>query len=332
MKAKHVKVLLVVAIAALSLSLVYTDVSLAQPAVALQSVYLEEALPVTDPVSPLWDRAQAVQVPLTGQATALPIRMEPVTPSMEVRALNNGTHIVFLVSWPDTTKDERSTKMHEFRDAAALLLASSTLPGICMGSRNQRVHIVQWKADWQADMEAGFHDLEDAFPNFWVDHYPYAVGDPPYSLPDAFPEDARELLVGWSVGNPFSQPLKVTAVEDAVATGFGTIATQERQDAFGRGVWENDRWKVTVARRLHTGDPEDQDMDLGGRYNFALAVWDGSSGDVGARKSVSSWVTLEVSGAVAPRGVEVWIVGLVLLPPVAAALLILYVYRRQKGG
>ncbi len=130
------------------------------------------------------------------------------------------------------------------------------------------------------------------------------------------------------MGNPFSQPLKVTPVEDALAQGFGTIATQDQQDALGRGVWEGGRWQVVIARPLSTGDPSDQEMSRGGRYYLALAVWDGSSGDVGARKSVTSWVNLEISAA-APV-LEAWVWALAAIPPVGAALFLWHVFRRRR--
>lgn len=330
MTAKPLKALLLVAVVALSLALVSNDVSLAQPATALASVGVEEALPVADPEGALWDRATPAEVPLTGQLTTLPIRPEASTPRVEVRALHNATHIAFHLAWDDESRDVRTTRMHEFRDAVAIMLGPSGLTGICMGSRGELAHIAQWKADWQADIDEGFHDLHDAFPNFWVDTYPWAVGDPPYALPEAFPDEARDLLLGWDVGNPFSQPLKATPVEDAVATGFGTIATQDHQDVLGRGVWADGRWQVVIARRLDTGDADDQPLDAGGRYQIAFAVWDGSEGDVGARKSVSSFVTMEVGQAPVGGGPTVWVALVVVAPPLAAAALIYLTWRDRR--
>jgi PKD repeat protein len=163
-----------------------------------------------------------------------------------------------------------------------------------MGTINEMINILHWKADWQADLDEGFQDLEEAFPNFWVDLYPYAIGGPPYSVPEAFQDVAEVYLPGWFVGNPFSEPLKVTCVEDLIAYGFGSTTTQESQDAIGRGIWMNSTWKVVISRQLDTGDPNDVTLTPDVETPLAFAVWDGSSNDVGARKSVSSWVTLEV--------------------------------------
>ncbi len=331
MKTKHAKVLLLVAILAISITLVYTDVTIAQPAALLESVFVDGPLPVADPESPTWGEVTPVEIPLAGQGTTEPVRLQPSTPNVRLRSLTNTTHIAFQISWSDDSLNNRTTRSQEFRDAVALMFVDSTLPGICMGSRGQLVHIVQWKADWQSDLEEGFHDLQDAFPNFWVDHYPFAVGDPPYVLPDAFPPGAaRDQLVGWSVGNPFSDPVKLTAVEDAVAQGFGTIATQDRQDVLGRGVWSGNEWSVVISRRLNTGDPEDLELAPGAQYYLGMAVWDGEEGDVGARKSVTSWVTFQVTGGaeVAP----LWVWALVVVPPAAALLFIWHIVRRRKGA
>lgn len=274
---------------------VFAALADAQPAMTLQSVFVEGRLPTTDPESALWSNAVAVEVPLSAQQSSEPMRSVLSSPRISVKTLNSRDEIAFLLSWDDKTKNDASTKTEEFRDAVALLFASDTKTGICMGSRGQKSHIVQWKADWQYDIEEGFRDVERSFPNFWVDMYPFAVGEPPYTVPEAWPGEAKKLLVGWSVGNPMSQPLKVTPVEDAVAEGFGSVATQKTQNAIGRGVWKNDKWNVVIARKLDTKDADDLKILEGGKFNLALAAWDGSSGDRGARKSVSSWVAAQTT-------------------------------------
>lgn len=330
MKEKHAKVLVLVAILGVSMLLMYADVSIAQPAALLESIYVDGPLPVTDPASLLWAQATPVEVPLAGQGTTAPVRLQASTPNVQVRSLSNGTHIAFQVSWSDETLNNRTTLSQQFRDAMAIMFADSTLPGICMGSRGQLVHIVQWKADWQADIDEGFRDLQHAYPNFWVDHYPYAIGEPPYKLPEAFPGAAKDLLVGWAVGNPFSDPVKVTPVEDGLAQGFGTITTQDRQDVLGRGTWSGNRWSVVISRRLNTGDAEDLELVPGTQYYLGMAVWDGAEGDVGARKSVTSWMTFEV--APVPGFAPLYLWALVAIPPAVAAIFIWYIVRGRRGA
>lgn len=296
----------------------------AQSAIAAKAV--DGALPVTDPAAAVWSEAALAQVALSGQLVTTPTRPTAFVPSVGVRVLVNGTHVAFLFAWDDATKDNRTTKDQEFRDAAAILFGpAGPAPSVCMGGPGQQLQVAQWKADWQADLEEGFRDLQHAYPNFWVDTYPYAIGGPPYSLPDAFPETARVYLPGWYVGNPFSDPLKVTAVEEGNAQGFGTLATQAQQDALGRGVHSGTGWSVVISRPLAPSDPEDVPIDSG--VVLAFALWDGASGDVGARKSVSSWFVLELPGA---GGAPTPFLLLWLLPIVVAVALVFAIAARRR--
>ena len=317
---------LVLALALTGLQVLGLAPPVASAGTQLLSAGVQGALPATDPASSLWDDATPMTLPLSAQMAVLPVRTTPSTPSVEVRSLNNGTHIAFRITWADATKDNRTTLLQQFRDTVAIQVGdSAALPYLCMGGAGVRMNILQWKADWQADLEEGFHDLQDAFPNFWVDYYPYAIGGPPYEVPDAFPENASQYLVGYTVGNPFSQPLKVTAVEDAVAYGYFTITTQEHQDAIGRGVWSDGVWSVVISRRLDTGDP--QDTPISRNNVLAFAVWDGSAGDRGSRKSTTTWVPLLV---IAPRSTEIDLVPLIIL--LVFAIPILAVLLRARKG
>lgn len=294
----------------------------------LVATRLAGELPVTDPTSASWVGAAPLEVPLSGQTSVTPSNPVPSIDALEVRALVNATHFALRIAWDDETKDNRTTEVGEFRDAVAFQVAPpSQLPNLCMGAAGARMHIMQWKADWQADIEEGFWDLQDAFPNFWVDYYPYAIGEPPYTVPDAFPENASVYLVGYEVGNPFSQPLKVSPVEDAVADGFYTIATQPNQSALGRGVWDAGRWSVVISRLRDTGDPMDTPIAHGDIVAFA--VWDGASGDVGARKSVSTWLTLSLGSGFEAQDPILRLAAMTAVALVAAVALVL-VWRRMK--
>jgi hypothetical protein len=292
----------------------------------LVSAALSGALPATDPASPAWDAATPLEMPLSAQLVVLPQRSAPFEPSLEVRSLNNATHIAFRISWRDAVKDNRTTMQGQFRDAVAVQVGPAAgPPPVCMGAAGSRLQIMQWKADWQADIEEGFRDLQDAFPNFWVDYYPYHIGKPPYTAPQNFSEEAKLYLVGYHVGNPFSEPLKVSAVEDAVADGFSTITTQRQQDALGRGVWTEGRWDVVITRPRDSGDG--QDVPIAATNNVALAVWDGASGDVGSRKSVTGWVTLRTAGGEIPWTL---VVGGIAVLLVVIALIALRPKRKRK--
>jgi len=283
------KVAAVVLVSVVVVALFYVGfISEAQQA-DLSSTYLRTNIPLTDPLSPQWDKATAFNISLGGQTVVRPFKPTPSIPNMTVKILNNDTHISFLLIWSDPTKNTRAVKPDEFRDAVAILLAQPQKEALlAMGTIDSPVNILHWKADWQADIDEGFQDLESAYPNFWVDVYPAIIGEPPYSVPEAFPDAAKLYLVGWHVGNPISQPLKVTPVEESIAKGFGSLATQSHQDSLGRGVWKDGVWMVVISRSLSTDDKEDVQMKRGSAYTVAFAVWDGASGDAGGRKSVST--------------------------------------------
>ncbi len=294
MKKKSIVIIVIVAAATIS-SLLLGGLALASQDIDVVSTYFPGSIPLTDPNSPLWEQAAEVQIPMGSQTVIAPMRPTPSVPFIKVRSLNNGTHIAFLMAWVDSTKNDRAVKIDEFRDSGAVLISP---PGqaalLAMGTVLHPVNILHWKADWQTDIDAGFQDLQSAFPNFWVDVYPSAVGKPPYNLPTAFPDAAKLYLPGWHVGNPLSEPLKVTPIEEANAKGFGSLATQRQQDALGRGVWEDGRWKVVIARGMATGDGDDVKISSSTQYNVAFAVWEGESGDVGARKTLSALLTMVV--------------------------------------
>ena len=295
----------------------------------LRSAPVDGSLPATNPRSALWDLAGPISVPLSGQVVIRPTLEIPAVPAIEVRSLNNATDTAFRITWADDAPNNYTTSQTAFRDAVAIQISAATqLPFICMGAATARMHIMQWKADWQADIANGFTDLQDEFPNFWVDYYPYAIGGPPYEVPTAFEANASIYLVGYEIGNPFSQPLKVTPVEDAVAEGFSTITTQSVQSALGWGVWAAGTWSVVISRPKDSGDPQDTPIQDGNV--IAFAVWDGDAGNVGSRKSVSTWVTLRVRGPLEPDVVPRVLVTVGVLA-VTAFVLILNMNRRRKS-
>jgi hypothetical protein len=285
----------------LALAFVFSSngLALAQAQPQLVSTYQEGDLPLTDPKSPMWDSVPVYSASVTPQSAIAPTLFTATISSVDVQSLNNGEDIVFRLVWVDTSQDSHATKPDEFRDAAALqfsvddLDAEQTQKILCMGAAGQLVNLWHWKADWQWDIDNGFRDVVDAYPNFWLDHYPFVVGEPPFRLPTDFDSDsAKAYLVGWSVGNPLSSPVRVTPVEDLTAMGFGTVTSQSNQDLLGRGVWEDGKWYVVFSRPLVSDDVNDVQFTTDRAISIAFAVWDGSDQQVGARKQLSTWTTL----------------------------------------
>lgn len=296
---KSAKPLLLLGALVLAGTFTVTGIVLAQPQPQLTSAYVKEALPLTDPTHAFWQTVPAVAIPLTAQAAVPPTLARASVSTVRVRSANDGQWISFMVEWDDTTKDAFATRPDQFRDAAAIQLPVDTsVPGVCMGVRGKPVDIWHWKADWQEDIDKGFRDIVDAYPNFWLDYYPFAVGKPPYRMPQDFASaDARAYLAGWAAGNPLSQPVRVTPVEEMEAVGFGSSTSKAKQGVLGRGVWDAGKWRVVFSRPLASGESGAMQFKAGQPAYVAFAVWNGSAQDVGARKQLSSDMTVAVQPA-----------------------------------
>jgi DMSO reductase family type II enzyme heme b subunit len=135
-----------------------------------------------------------------------------------------------------------------------------------------------------------------------------------YADPSEDPDDAAalEFMIGdkkahFAHGQPMAQveggPVNIwywknkdAKVLDMNAKGFGTLKAQSQQDVTGKGMYQNDTWKVVFTRSLTTSDVDhDTQFKPGEFINIAFAIWDGKkleSGDLkekGSQKAVSSW-------------------------------------------
>lgn len=242
-----------------------------------------------DPTAQIWTEVQPVTIALSPQQMTKPFGGGAIK-ELQVRAVHNGRLIAFLVEWADPTQDQELAQTDRFSDAVAVQFPvdPKANPSPFMGDAQNAVNIWQWQAAWQRDIdEGGLADVDRTYP-------PYA-SEVPYGI-----------YVGRDVGNWRSQRDHQTPVENLIAQGFGTLTHQELQHVLGKGMWENGRWKVVFVRALHTGLRGDASFEAGQKGFVNFAVWDGSSGERGARKSVSlNWheLALEaVPGGVSPTG------------------------------
>jgi hypothetical protein len=238
-------------------------------AVKLTAKFVNQEL-TADPTALVWNQTQAVAITLSPQQITQPYG-GGATKELFVRTLHNGRLIAFLLEWADATQDQEIAQTDRFSDAVAVQfpVEFETNPSPFMGDARNAVNIWQWQAAWQRDIdEGGLADVDRTYPPY-ADEVPYGI------------------YVGRDVGNWRSQRDHKTPVENLIAQGFGTLTHQELQHVLGRGVWENGRWKVVLVRALHTGLMGDAPFEAGQKSSINFAVWDGSSGERGARKSVS---------------------------------------------
>jgi hypothetical protein len=262
---------------------------LAAQELSLNAIFLGESIgPLIDPEAAYWKDAPEIKVPMEAQVITNPQNPDPAVKELTVRAAHNGQWLAFLIEWADPTKSERIV-VDQFGDQVAVQVPSAYKPGDMpnpmMGGPGERVHIMQWRAAFQHDIEAsGEPKITDLYPFIHVDVYPDEV---------LRVTDARAYTGAVGVDNPISRP-KRTAVLDQMAEGFGTLTVEPEQQSDGRGVWADGRWRVVITHPLAPGDANDPTLGPGDQTLAAFAVWEGGAKEVGARKAWSNWVQLKL--------------------------------------
>ncbi len=237
----------------------------------LKVLPVEGALP-DDPDSDVWDRAEAMDIRLTGQVVAAPRWQNPSVELVIVQAVYNEEEIAFLLRWDDPFKDVTHDEQQEFdpaeigkvgafnsyvnpnetttrqlktfRDSVALQfpvkpLTGTKRPHFFRGDSSNPVNLWVWKSDLA---EQGGNPVEEA--------------------------NAR----GWK------QPPR--------------IQEDDSRQVTGKAMWDDGRWSVVMKRKLVTDDRGDVQFRKGQFIPLALNAWDGSNGEHGRIMSLSSWYNI----------------------------------------
>lgn len=213
-----------------------------------------------DPEDALWNRTSAFRVPLMriSQKTdpnvkALYLETEELlTDSLEgfinIKALYNEKDIAFLVEWKDATRNVL-LDVDTFRDGVAMQFP------------------VKNTAEPSYRMGQGEGRDIKRMVNIWF-----------------WKADVQESIYKEM------QPLPQVPVENLEAGGFGTLTLKHKdsQQVFGRGKWEDWKWRV-IFKRSFKGTEGNAGFSTGEFTPVSFAVWDGEEGDVDGRKVVSVW-------------------------------------------
>ncbi len=238
------------------------------------------SLPLDDPRAGAWGGEGETVLPLTAQQLATPKLAEATVPEVRVAALHDGTTLGLRLSWLQQAPSELSG-VAKFQDAAAVMLPGTgpTAAPITMGAPKQPVHIVQWRASWQKDVELGVSQgVEAQFPNVIRD----------IDAAELLPE---EVAVLWNparaLRNPMAAARRTTPVEELIAEGFGSTTRLPRQTASGTGVHHDRHWWVTIGIPL-TRTSGFAPLAAGQTWPLAVAIWDGAAANRGGRKHFSA--------------------------------------------
>ena len=242
--------------------------------------------PILDPLAEFWHDVEPMTVPLLPQNMAIPFHLEPAVSEIHVRAVHNGAWIGVQLEWRDETLDWVFTT-DTYGDQVAIQFPVETdpVPAPMMGHPGGAVNILQWRAAFQRDLEAGPLDILDLYPHALIDLYPDQV----MALVDTL---AYAGAIG--VDNPVARP-DASPVLDMVAMGWGTTTVKAKQHGDGHGVWRDGVWHVVITSPLERLADWDPDLVPGGSSMIAFAVWDGSADEVGGRKSWAPWVPMQLA-------------------------------------
>jgi DMSO reductase family type II enzyme heme b subunit len=242
-----------------------------------------------DPDAADWRGVPEFAAALVPQDMVEPRLLAPSTAEVRVRAMSDGTRIAFRLEWADPTTND-TPDVSRFSDACAVQLPARVEPDVPapqMGEPGRPVEVSYWRATWQSVVDGRPDTIAAIHPNAAVDHYPFEAPSLPAGSPER-QEMARRYAPARALANDMAGP-RTRPVEDLVAEGPGTLRpAAARSDGRGRRV--DAGWAVVLVRPLPAA------LAPGQRAEVAFAVWEGSNGEVGARKMRSVWVPLLLEG------------------------------------
>lgn len=244
---------------------------------------------IMDPDAAFWANIAAMPVTMIPQTVATPTKPDAAVKELKVKAVYNQHWLALCLEWTDSTRSDRLV-VNEFGDQVAVefpvAFKAEAQPSPMMGNPGGRVNILQWRAAFQRDIDAGGPpDIRTLYPNAVVDLYPDQV---------LRVTDARPYTGAVGVDNPVSRP-KLSPVLDQMAEGWGSMTVKPDQHADGKGVWKDGAWRVVITLPLATESQNAPHFEPGSNTIVAFAVWEGGNREVGSRKAWSMWLPFNLA-------------------------------------
>ncbi|MAG14606.1 MAG: hypothetical protein CL874_01810 [Dehalococcoidales bacterium] len=293
-----------------------------------------------DYLAPDWGLAEPLRIPLAPQTIVKPKETSETPQDLLVRSLFDEEKVGFLIETLEEWMGKETPEMPKqgigrtdrYGDALALEIPADItrpIPYFGMGEMDNEVIIYQWKADWEF---APRYDVDEEFPAMVVDFYPYAGKGPGEMIEGAdYGKEGKEwpadkvFNAGWAAGSPLSNPdlKEKTSVEKLVASGFGHLTSDSKQDGRGKAAWGH-TWHVVITF------PRKQDrykIQPGWTIPVAFAAWHGHHGNRGGQKHISTWSSFVLER----RGLN-WQVTLAVAAAAVLGAVEWVIFRRRRGA
>ncbi|KMP11969.1 Triheme cytochrome c [Candidatus Nitromaritima sp. SCGC AAA799-C22] len=221
----------------------------------------------TDPDDPLWNTIDDHFYPLGGQVIQSKKAYHPITDNVVVKAVHNGNEIAFRIHWDDPTADPVLKKW--------IIVEESPPPPL-------PAHLQTDEPEEEPENEPQPQDLPDSI----AIQFPVSLdtGKPHFLNGDkAHPVN----LWKWS-----SYPMNAVEMN---AAGMEHLTKQETdsQSLLSKAVFRYGRYSLVIRRQLTTPDTQnDIQFQPGQTLPIAFNVWNGTEGETGSMKAVSSWFDL----------------------------------------
>ncbi|MCG8468798.1 MAG: ethylbenzene dehydrogenase-related protein, partial [Gemmatimonadetes bacterium] len=216
----------------------------------------DEGLPA-DGSDEAWADIDAFFFPLAGQVIEAPRNFAPSVDGVWVQGVHDGSEIVLRLQWndpsrsPDPTWDEWQVKLMGALDLDGV----DPIPVDSAGVPTSRP------------------------PDAFRIQFPFEIPEGS-ERPYFFGGDTRDPVYLWTWDSS-------AGVGAARGRGFDSVEGLEADAVSGEATWEEGRWTLTVRRPVAA--EEGLTFAEGVAIPVAFAAWDGSSGEVGKRASISSW-------------------------------------------
>ena len=219
-----------------------------------------------NPSDPVWKIIEPNFYPLGGQIIASEKLYAPTVNSVTVKAIHNGDEIAIYMHWDDPAYDPA------LNDRIAV--EESPAPPLPPEFQTE-----------EPEKEEQKSAPAQQYPDAIALQFPVTLnldGKKPYFLNG----DAQNPVNLWKWQ---SNPLQ-TQEMNAIGLNHWTTQQKENQQVLSQAVYQFGRYYLVMKRKLVTEDPKNDIQFQRGRATpIAFNVWDGSQGETGSKKAISSW-------------------------------------------